>query len=146
MRHKAFVVVAALLMLTSVASLCKADPITYVEEFTASGILDGTDFTAATVALTLVGDTAVVTGSGTAADPFTNTIETATVDVAGLGADTFTDSMEVQDDRIDNELVLNDLTSGFGVLLMVAPAFASYDLTTNLGPVSGERPLPHGSS
>ena len=63
-----------------------AVPITYTEQAVGSGSLDGVAFTDATVVLTMINDTANVTGS---APLFTN-YGTSTVSVAGGAPETFT--------------------------------------------------------
>src|SRR5689334_278786 len=69
-----------------------AVPITYTEEFTASGSLGGTAFSDADVTITLVGDTTnVFDDSGV----FRNTTGSPTINISGVGTATFTDNAGV---------------------------------------------------
>jgi hypothetical protein len=112
-----------------------AVPITYTEETTGSGTLDGQSFTNADILITAFGDTANITF------PLANTIRnapvTGTVTVAGIGTDTLTVLLEVEEQ------------GGAGVAILDTPvgfilgtdtndhAFASYGLDTPFGPVTG---------
>jgi hypothetical protein len=84
----------ALLAVVCVGALAgtgRAGPITYTEQFTASGSLGTQSFTNAMVTITGTGDTANIVSSGL---NIFNPV-TATVTIAGLGTATFTDSLRV---------------------------------------------------
>jgi hypothetical protein len=117
-----------------------ASPITYTETATASGSLDGTSFTNATVTLTFVGDTANITSvSGT----YINDVGTATVSVSSVNGGApvgFTDTIGVYSSP---GAVLGSGTVGFadfsvGVDIFddTSTAFAGYALGP-IGPTVG---------
>ena len=141
---------AAVAVLLGGVRQAEAGPITYTEQATASGTLDGTPFTNALVTLTFAGNTANVTFNGVL---FANFIGTTTVDVAGIGTDTFTHTVGVGDNQSNSIVGVFDFTRGRSVLDTTNSAFASYDLTTAIGPLSGESfitpsltiPTNHGS-
>ena len=120
-------------LLAGIAGHASAAPITYTEQAVASGSLDGVAFTNANVVLTLLGDTGGV--ASPAAGLFING-GTSGVSVAGVGTATFGNSV----------VVFANQGIGFGFTDMALPAdvldtlgagFASYDLTTALGPQTG---------
>jgi PEP-CTERM motif-containing protein len=136
MQRIAFVLLAALLMVPSTASLGHADTAyTYTLNYTGSGSLDGTVFTDAAVTISLGMINVVVGGVG--GTLISSPALYAIVVVVGTGEDTFTDSMAVEVDGNGN-LYFIDLTMG-KVLVGVEnySAFASYGLTTSIGPVTG---------
>lgn len=107
-----------------------AIPITYTEQAVASGSLDGVAFTDAAVVLTMTNDTANVTGS---APVFTN-FGTSTVSVAGGAPETFTNTTHV----FSNQGVTTvGFTEALDILDDVNASFATYDLTTAIGPIVG---------
>jgi hypothetical protein len=103
-----------------------ADTITYVESVTASGSLDGVDFTNQTLTLTAVGDPSAVFNGG----PGTFDINLSLTATIGATTDQLTGSYEIQD--FQNLQLFNS-----GVIATTASAYASYDLTTAIGPVAG---------
>jgi hypothetical protein len=110
-------------------------PIIYTEQAIASGTLGGTTFTDALITLMLDGDTGHVTGGS---GFFTNTVGTFTVNVSGIGTATFTDSMDVFDNQLFAPPAAGfGLLGGGSVLDTFNTQFASYDLTTSIGPISG---------
>jgi len=120
------------------ASPAFAVPITYTEQVTASGSLDGTPFTDASVLLAMNNDTTNVT-SGPFANEFQN-VGTITVSVGGVGTDTFTDSVAVVSDQGNGFGTLGsffDKTQGLDILDDINASFAAYALTTSFGPVTG---------
>jgi len=109
--------------------------ITYTEETTGSGTLDGHVFTDADVLLTASGDTAHIT------HPSSNLIRnapvTGTVTVAGIGTDTFTVPVEVEQ---QNDVAAAILQVGVGFILGTSTsthAFAGYGLASSFGPIAG---------
>jgi hypothetical protein len=114
-----------------------ADSATYTETAVASGSLGGASFSDALVTITLLGDTSTsTTGIFGALEVF----GPATVTVEAIGTASFTDSLAVFDNPtfgaagiLDSNLGL----FGFDVLDTIDPAFGTYDLTTNIGPITG---------
>ncbi len=126
--------VLVLALVTFGASQTFAATITYTEQAIVSGNLGNNFFNNSLVTLTLVGDTANVTGGG---GFFQNTVGTFTVDVATVGTATFLDSMEVFDNQGSIAVGFGDLTQGPGsVLDTYDGAFGAYDLTTAIGPIT----------
>ena len=116
--------------------------ITYTEQATASGSLDGISFTDAAVVLTMNNDTTNVTNSGPG--DFEN-VGTATVSVGGGPALAFTHPTQVFSTQSVpavgfEDLAVDDILDNFS-----AP-FATYDLTTSIGPIVGSGAIDPGSS
>jgi len=111
-----------------------ATEITYTEQAVASGTLGGTSFTNALVTIQLVGNTANVTGSS---GLFTNSVGTFDVTVAGIGSTVFTDSMLVFDNQNVDRAGFADVSANGAVLTTTDGAFATYTLTTAIGPITG---------
>jgi hypothetical protein len=86
MKHFGRLAVAAWLCGCSLTGTARAESITYTEQFTASGSLNGTSFSNAQVTFTFTGDTANVTSLG--GGLLVNETGTTTVNVAGVGMDT----------------------------------------------------------
>ena len=129
------------------ASPSHAVQITYTEQTTATGSLDGHSFSSAIVTLKETSDTADV-----AIGPFFLSGEqhnagTMTVSVSGIGTDTFTDMMEVVSfpgsgfgpgvSFFDTNDTLNPGHSD-DVLDTFNPSLMTYGLTTAVGPVVGD--------
>jgi PEP-CTERM motif len=114
-----------------------ADGATYTETAVASGSLGGASFSDALVTITLVGDTSTLTtGIFGALEVF----GPATVTVEGIGTASFTDSLAVFDTPIFGAAGITDSSLGLiglDVLDTIDPAFGTYDLTTNIGPITG---------
>jgi hypothetical protein len=120
---------------TLCCAAASAGPITFTEIIAnASGSLDGTGFTSQTVTLVLTGDTSTI-GNPIAGVYFD--FGTATVSVSGGGTDTFTDSMAVADNQNVNVAGITDTTSSSLVLSVANSSFATYALSTSIGPLSG---------
>lgn len=112
-------------------------PVTYTEQATGSGTLGGSSFTNALITIVFTGDTSNITGGS---GFFSLTVGTATVTIGGLGTATFTDTMEAFDNQGQIAAGIADLTcTGCigSVLDTFNNAFATYDLTTSIGPLSG---------
>jgi hypothetical protein len=121
-----------------------ATPITYTESFIGSGSLGSTSFADQLVTLTGVGDTDNVVKQGTSV--FVNIVPT-TFSIAGEAVGTFTD--EIQFVSRQGPLPLGgvgDLTNNFAVMFGIHSAFATYDLTTAIGPFTGARIFNSGTS
>jgi hypothetical protein len=126
-------ILLVLALVTFGASQTFAATITYTEQAVVSGQLGNNFFNNSLVTLTLVGDTANVTGSG---GFFQNVLGTFTVNVASVGTATFTDPMEVFDNQGAAAAGFGDLTLAGSVLDTFDGAFATYDLTTAIGPIT----------
>jgi hypothetical protein len=117
------------------ASPAFATLITYTEQATATGSLNGIAFTNAVVLLTMNGDTTNVVETEPAL--FKNA-GTVTVSVGGGAPVTFTGSLGVfsQQDQGGAVGFQNNTIQG-DILDNVSPSFVTYDLTTSIGPISG---------
>jgi hypothetical protein len=131
----------------SMATTALAVPITYTEQATASGSLGGVSFTNASVTLTMSNDTTNVTGTA----PIFVNLGTVTLDVTGFAPATFTDSTQV--DVNQSSVLPNvqsagfaDITENLAILVTEGSAFATYDLTTAIGPIAGTADLNSGFS
>jgi hypothetical protein len=134
MTKKACVVLAALVGLVGFGE-ARADPITYTFTGTASGSLGANAFTNASFTIVSTADTSQVTMTGPGIFHIPDL--TATVSVAGLGTAAFT----IPTINVSNQ---NLPGAGFSapdqdlaILFELNQAFASYDLTTSIGPLSG---------
>ncbi len=129
---------SALMLLGGSVGQTIASPITYTVEGTATGTLGTNAFIDALVTVTFTGDTSNVVNQG--GGFFSNSIGTATVTVAGVGTATFTDSMQAFVNQTYGPPAaagIGDITQGGSVFDTLNTQFATYDLTTPLGPVSG---------
>jgi hypothetical protein len=115
-----------------------ADSATYTETVVASGSLGGASFSDALVTITLLGDTSTLT-----TDPLFGALEVfgpATVTVEGIGTASFTDSLAVFDNQypfFGGAAGIFDFSLGLDVLDTIDdPTFFTYDLTTNIGPIT----------
>jgi hypothetical protein len=120
----------------------RAVPITYTEQATASGSLGGVAFTDATVTLTMVNDTANVTGGPLL---FVNTGST-TLNIAGFSAATITDTTQAAANQTVPDAGFGDVTEDLAILFTESAAFSTYNLETAIGPVSGTAIFNAGSS
>jgi hypothetical protein len=110
-----------------------ADGATYTETDVASGSLGGASFSDALVTITLLGDTSTLTtGILGALEVF----GPATVTVEGIGTASFTDSLAVFDNQPYGVAGIFDSSLVLDVLDTTDPAFGTYDLTTNIGPIT----------
>jgi hypothetical protein len=109
-----------------------ADTITYVETATASGTLDGVAFTNQTLTLTGVGIQAAVVdqGHGGYGNPVALTAS------VGATTDQLLGTPSAQSSQIVQIFGFFD-SGGADILSTSAPAYATYDLTTAIGPVVG---------
>ncbi len=128
--------IATVLLLVCCAFALQAGTITYTEEAVVTGTVGATPFTSALLQLTFVGDTANVTGGPTF---FTNSAGTLTFSIAGVGSGTITDSMRVFDNQTFAPPAAGIGGTVVGTLLATFnAAFATYDLTTAIGPITGD--------
>jgi PEP-CTERM motif-containing protein len=139
--HRPTVFLAALVLGVGEAILAAAPslaiPITYTEQATASGSLDGIAFINATVSLSMTNDTANVT----APPPVFENFGTLTLNVNGVAAATFTDATLAAANQMVSAVSPNagfgDGTEGLGILFTQNAAFSTYDLMTSIGPILG---------
>jgi hypothetical protein len=122
--------------------VARASAITYTEQATMSGFLGANTntFTDALVTIVVNADTSNITNPF-AFDPgiFFNIGGVATLTIAGIsGTATFTDAMMgAEDDQGLQFADIADFTSGESVLTTDSSAFATYGLSTAIGPISG---------
>jgi PEP-CTERM motif len=123
-----------------------AASITYTESFVASGSLVnslfGENFTDQLVTLTGTGDTANVVGSG---GVFSIAIPT-TFTIAGIGTGTFTDDVRFVSNQGVGDAGVGDATNNLAIMFTKDTAFATYDLMTAIGPVTGTPVFNSGAS
>jgi hypothetical protein len=139
-RHVLLFVAVVTLMRVSTAD---AVPITYTQVLTASGSFGGTAFIDALVTLELVADTntVVVTDSGL----FYN-FGPASVDIDGVGSATFSGpDMRVVDNPSVQGTGFSDFSESKLILFTRNAAFATYDLTGAIGPLTGQGVFNPGS-
>jgi len=124
-------VLAVVAAMTFGALATRADAITITETTTASGSLNGTAFTDASVTLAFVGDTANLTGLSLPGS--------VTVSVPGVGDDGLIlfRPMAFVFQGGPWAGIAEGPPDDTAVLLTVNPAFSDYDLTTSIGPLSG---------
>jgi PEP-CTERM motif len=120
----------------------RAAAITYTEETTATGSLDGVAFTDASVVLTMHNDTTNVVGLPPmqGGNTFMNT-GTMTVSVGGGPSETFTDpdmNVAVVQFVFDGFIPSVNFNDGsVNILEALNRTFSTYDLKTSIGPIMG---------
>jgi hypothetical protein len=125
--------------ITSLVRQPAAAELTYSFAVTASGSLNGVEFNDKLVTMTLIADPSTVIGSG----GFFTVSGTTTISVAGVGTATIIDDMKAFVNTVQfNGTVpfagMDDATQGpLAVVEISSPAFASWDLRTPIGPISG---------
>jgi hypothetical protein len=134
---RTILILAALALLIYGGRPVGAMPITYEEKAVGTGSLGSTSFTDTLVTITFVGDTTnvVLINPGL----FRNPVGTATADVANTGTATFTDTMiAFINYNVPPAIAgISDLTLNLLVLDTYNSAFATYDLASSIGPISG---------
>jgi hypothetical protein len=125
----------ALGMLIVEVSPALATPITYTERVTGSGSLNGVAFNNATILLTETSDTSNVTNQGSNPHIFVN-IGTVTLIIDGGIPVTFTDTVAARDYQPGPVADFIDLTSVTAILGTLNNTFATYDVTTAIGPIT----------
>ena len=134
MKRLAFLAAVACLCGCALPGTGRAEMITYTDTFTASGTLGTQTFTNAKVTITGTGDTANIVSSGL---NIFNPV-TATVTIAGIGTATFTDSISAEDQQgFSHADFADESTLGHLVISTSNSVFATYDLTSSIGPISG---------
>src|SRR3984885_4690257 len=146
MKQTALVIFAVLATLLLGAGQSYANGITYtLSDASVTGSIGGTSFTDASVSITFTGNTSNVSllSPGT----YTNTLGTATVNISGVGSFAFTDSLGAYVNQGNENAGIYDLTeSGAVVLLTHNPSFATYGLTSSIGPITGASIISSGLS
>ena len=110
-----------------------ATPIRYTVTDTASGTLGGVSFTNQTIAVSFLGDTTGVTGSG---GFFENIAGTGTVKIDGLSTATFTGPVDFFINQSAPAAGIADRATG-SILDTFNSDFATYMGVTTIGPISG---------
>jgi hypothetical protein len=111
-----------------------AAPITYTLSGTGTGTVGATAFTSAAYTISVVGDTTAITGGPT----FSNVV-TGTMTIAGIGTATITEPIRVFNNQ--GSAAFGVGRPGSDLLDVTNPAFATYALATNLGPIPGLTPF-----
>jgi hypothetical protein len=135
-----------------ISTLCVANaaafPVTYTEVATISGSLNGVDFLDAQVTITGSGDTDNIVHGMPCCYRNLLGAGTVTFDLAGFGTGTFTDLVGVVVNQTNTEGIpgepdtgisgagFSDFTSNFLILWTEDPAFATWDLSTDIGPLT----------
>jgi hypothetical protein len=138
--RKSHVIVCALTLL--LCAHASASPVTYTVISTASGSLGGTPFTDQQVTFTTTADTANVI-----APPGFPALVLGTppaIQVTGFAPTTATDQFWVFCNQSDPRAGLYSSTNGAFIIYNDSAAFAGYDLTTSIGPVSGVPTINNG--
>jgi len=124
----------------SMAAPSLASPITYTEQATATGSLNGVPFTNANVLLTMNNVTTNVTSTPPGAPTLFENFGTATVSLNGSAPVTFTDQMiEVFSALAVSPATVGfaDVTRGLDILDDSSISLAGYALAASIGPISG---------
>jgi PEP-CTERM motif len=111
--------------------VASATPIDYTISFLGAGTLDGNDFTARTVTFGFTSDTTQIMDLGGGIFVTPDGIP-ATYDLAGLSSGTLT-SLHLFDNQTVQAFGINP---GLDFLDLGDAAYATYDLTTAIGPIS----------
>lgn len=133
----------ATLMAMVLCGTSGASILTYVEQATGSGQLGSTPFTLQPITLTLTGNTDAIMQPSPGLF-----VEIGTVGlfVAGVGSATFTDTVQVVSNQMAQDAGFGDKTNGLGILFTRNGVFASYDLKSPIGPVTGTAVFNSGTS
>jgi hypothetical protein len=133
-----------LLLLASLfgAGFASAASITYTDSAIGSGTLGGTAFTNSLITMTFTGDTSNV--SSPMAGIFENTVGTLMLNIASLGSATFTDATQAVSNQTGTLAGFGDNTSGDFIMGTHDPTFATYGLTTSIGPITNSSVIDAG--
>jgi hypothetical protein len=135
----------SLLVLATWFAPAFAANITYTEEATATGLFGGVPFSNAFLTITAFGST---NGAGVCTGVPNCTVNQGpiTVNVEGVGFGTITPTnpnannpyrMGVVDNQGSQVAGMSDFGLGFLILFTSSPAFAAWNITTPIGPVTG---------
>jgi hypothetical protein len=117
------------------SSPCFGESIEVEVQVVASGSLGEANFSNQLVTITGLGDTSNVVVDGSI-NLLLDDLEVS-VDVAGLGSAVFTDAIQAISNNNSDLGGFGNTSIGFGLLFIFDDAFATYDLMTDLDPVSG---------
>jgi len=135
-----------------ISTLCvsvMALPVRYTEIATISGSLNGIDFVDAQITITGSGDTNNITHGQPCCYANRLGVSTVTFDLAGFGSGAFTDLVGVAVNQTNTGGIpgepetgisgagFSDFTSNFLILWTLGPAFSTWDLSTDIGPLTG---------
>ena len=132
MKHIRLVVLVGLTLVLFGATQALAGTITYTEQAVASGTIGTDSFSGTFITITMVGNTANVTGGG---GFFTN-YGTMTIDIPGTGLATFTGATYVFVNQGYPAVGMADGTAGGSILDTIDGSVSTYDLTTAFGPIT----------
>jgi exosortase sorting signal-containing protein len=130
--------IAASVLLFGPASALGAS-ITYTFSGTGTGTVGATTFTNAAYVITLSGDTSTISSFATTNQNLV--IPNATMTIAGIGTATITNAVGIFDNRGSSTIGFQNEDTFFDQMDGVDPAFATYLLTTAIGPISGISPF-----
>jgi hypothetical protein len=134
MKRMALLGIVSCLCACALPGTGRAGSITYTEQFLGFGKLDGQTFVNELVTISGSGDTLKIGG----VPPFLqNQLGTVTVHVNQVGTDTLVDPFVVFANQATQIAGFTDTSMGIDIMNTSAPDFATYDLTTPIGPVSG---------
>lgn len=141
MKKVIFALATAAALLLSCAHGAKADSFNYTDSATATGTIGATAFTDTLVTVTFTGDTADIS---TFAGSYVNYVGTESVTISGIGTFAIPGFIHL----FDNPAVSSAGISGPGgdVLDTTAAPFATYNLASAIGPVSGAPTINAGFS
>ena len=122
--------------ITASSTAVHAVPITYTESATVSGTLAGTSFSNALITITGTGDTTTVFTDS--ARILRNQLPSASFSISGDGSGIFTDAIEVFDNPRAAAAGFDEITlDESSILDTFDAAFATYNLATAIGPITG---------
>jgi hypothetical protein len=134
-RYRRLVITCIAVGVFASPGIAQGDPIRFTDTVTGTGSLGGTAFTDALVTVSVVGDTSTV--AETSPGIFVDFGE-ASVDIAGLGSAAFTDAIAAVDNQGVHLAGIGDFTTNREILGTASnAAFATYDLQSAIGPLSG---------
>ena len=127
----------ASLTLLMTAGLANAEAIVYTEGFIGTGLLAGNSFTNSLVTLSVTGDTSAVTNPSSgfyALLPVTVSIKVDSLSTTAI----LTDAGSMFANQAANVVTIGDDTIAFDIVDAIAAEFATYDLTTSIGPIPAQ--------
>jgi PEP-CTERM motif len=131
-------------LVMTTAPRATAGSITYTETAVGSGSLGGTSFTDTLITIIATADTANVMIVNPGVFDVNNA--STTVDVSGIGSGTFTDTIVTFVNNNVSTAGITDLTIPADILGVANSVFATYGLTTSVGPASGAPDISTGKS
>jgi hypothetical protein len=137
-------VLASFLLITTgaLSTHASASVVVYTETADITGSLNGVAFTDSVLTLTMTADTSSIAGSA----PIFTLIAPLDFTLAGVGSGVFTDEVQAVANQTRPLAGFGDNSNGEGLLFTLNAAFAAYDLSTSVGPLSGEAIINAGTS